>query len=248
MRIWSPAAGATIPLRQVVNGFDTVWEDHLVHRQDRRLTITPQCNADQGPGTKLFARIRPRIESGLEMPPGYTMEWGGEYESSSDAQGALGSKLPLTLVLMVLIVIILFNSLKQPAVIWLTVPLAMIGVTAGLLATGASFGFMAILGLLSLIGMLIKNAIVLVDETDLLQRGGRAPLDAVIEAGVSRLRPVSMAAATTVLGMIPLLPDVFFSSMAVLIMAGLSFATVLTLLVVPVLYVTIFRIPYTEKG
>jgi multidrug efflux pump subunit AcrB len=149
---------------------------------------------------------------------------------------------------MVLIVIILFNSLKQPAVIWLTVPLAMIGVTAGLLTTGSTFGFMAILGLLSLIGMLIKNAIVLVDETDILQRDGQAPLDAVIGAGVSRLRPVSMAAATTVLGMIPLLPDVFFSSMAVTVMAGLAFATVLTLLVVPVLYVTIFRIPYREEG
>jgi multidrug efflux pump subunit AcrB len=247
MRIWSPAAQSTIPLRQVVSSFRTEWEDHIIRRRDRRLTITPQCNADRGVPTRLFERIRPRIESELKLPPDYAMEWGGEYEDSSDAEAALGSKLPVTLLLMVLVVIFLFDSLKQPAIIWLTVPLAMIGVSAGLLATGQSFGFMAILGLLSLIGMLIKNAVVLVDETDRQIREGRPPLRAVIDAGVSRLRPVSMAAATTVLGMIPLLQDVFFSSMAVTIMAGLTFATVLTLLVIPVLYVAVFRIDWDEE-
>ena len=241
MRIWSGTAFGSIPLRQVLSSFDMVWEDHIIKRRDRRPTITPQCNADAGPASKLFARVRPQVEA-LELPPGYEMEWGGEFESSSDAQAALAGKLPITLLLMVLIVILLFNSLKQPAIIWLTVPLAMIGVTAGLLLFGKSFGFMAILGLLSLIGMLIKNAVVLVDEIDAQIGGGKPPFDAILDSAVSRLRPVSMAALTTVLGMIPLLPDVFFASMAVTVMAGLAFATVLTMVVVPVLYAVVFRV------
>ncbi len=143
--------------------------------------------------------------------------------------------------------ILLFNSLRQPLIIMLTVPLAIIGVSIGLLVTGQSFGFMALLGFLSLTGMLIKNAIVLIDQINLEIASGKAPLLAVIDSSVSRLRPVSMAAVTTVLGMIPLLFDVFFIGMAVTIMAGLTFATVLTLIVVPILYAVFFRIAYSRK-
>ncbi len=143
--------------------------------------------------------------------------------------------------MMILITVALFNDLRQTAVIWLVVPLAVIGVSVGLLSTGQPFGFMALLGFLSLSGMLIKNAIVLVDEIN-QQRGEDKPaIDAVIGAAVSRLRPVSMAAATTILGMAPLFPDAFFVSMAVTIAFGLGFATVLTMVVVPVLYATLFR-------
>ena len=127
--------------------------------------------------------------------------------------------------------------------IFLTVPLAIIGVTAGLLLTGQPFGFMAMLGFLSLSGMLIKNAIVLIDEINCQIRSGKEPFAAVVDSGVSRVRPVSMAALTTVLGMIPLLADAFFVAMAVTIMFGLAFATVLTLVFVPVLYACFFRIP-----
>jgi multidrug efflux pump subunit AcrB len=147
----------------------------------------------------------------------------------------------------VLIVIFLFNSLRKPAVIFLTVPLAIIGVTVGLLGAGQPFGFMALLGFLSLSGMLIKNAIVLIDEIGAQLAVGKSGYDAIVEAGLSRARPVSMAAATTVLGMIPLLTDAFFVSMAVTIMAGLTFATVLTLVFVPVLYAIFFRIPNPER-
>jgi len=241
VQIWSPVAGATIPLRQVVSGFTTEWEDGIVARRDRRPTITAQANA-VGNATDLFRRLRPRIEA-LVIPPGYSLEWGGEYESSSNAQAALASKLPPTLIIMVLIVIVLFNALRQPAIIWMTAPLGMIGITAALLVTRQPFGFMAILGALSLIGMLVSNSIVLIDEIDSLIREGSDPFQAILDGSVSRLRPVGIMALTTVLGMIPLLQDVFFSAMAVTIMGGLAFATVLTLLVVPVLYAMMFRIP-----
>jgi multidrug efflux pump subunit AcrB len=241
VQIWSPLASTTIPLRQVVSDFQTEWEDGIVARRNRLPTITPQANA-VGNVSQLFRRLRPQIEA-LPLPPGYTLEWGGEHESSSEAQAALAGKLPPTLILMVLIVILLFNSLRQPAIIFLTVPLGMIGITASLLATGQPFGFMAILGALSLVGMQIRNGIVLVEEIDSQIAGGKEGFQAILDGSVSRLRPVGITALTTVLGMIPLLPDVFFASMAVTIMGGLAFATLLTLLVVPVLYAVIFRIP-----
>ena len=143
---------------------------------------------------------------------------------------------------MILLVIFLFNSIKKTLIIWLTVPLAIIGVTAGLLMFSQPFGFMALLGLMSLSGMLIKNAIVLIDQIDLEMASGKQPFQAVLDSGVSRLIPVSMAALTTILGMLPLLQDAFFIAMAVTIMFGLGFATVLTLIVVPVLYAIFFKV------
>ncbi|MFQ5787951.1 MAG: efflux RND transporter permease subunit, partial [Thermodesulfobacteriota bacterium] len=175
--------------------------------------------------------------------PGYYISWGGEAEDSVSAQNSLKKTIPIFVGMMVLIVIFLFNAIRQPLIIWLTVPLAIIGVTAGLLLFKQPFGFMSLLGLLSLSGMLIKNAIVLVDQIDLEIREGKDKFWAVVDSGVSRMRPVMMAALTTILGMIPLLQDAFFVSMAVTIMCGLLFATLLTLIVVPVLYTIFFRIP-----
>jgi multidrug efflux pump subunit AcrB len=149
---------------------------------------------------------------------------------------------------MVLIVIALFNALRQPLAIWLTVPLALIGVTAGLLLTAQPFGFMALLGFMSLSGMLIKNAIVLIDEIEAQKRSGAEMFPAIVNSGVSRLRPVAMAALTTALGMIPLLFDAFFIAMAVTIIAGLIIATVLTMVIVPVLYATFFRVRVSERA
>jgi multidrug efflux pump subunit AcrB len=170
------------------------------------------------------------------------LEWWGEYKSSGDAQAALAGSIPVFLLAMVVLTVALFNSLRQTAVIWLTVPLAVIGVTVGLGVTGQPFGFMALLGFLSLSGMLIKNAIVLIDEINLQSSGEKSPLDAVVDSAVSRLRPVALAAATTILGMAPLFPDAFFVSMAVTVAFGLGFATVLTMIVVPVLYSIFFGI------
>jgi multidrug efflux pump subunit AcrB len=241
VQVWSPKARSMVPIEQVVDGFNTVAENPIIQRRYRRLMVTAQCDPKVGLPSELLTRVKPKIEA-LALPAGYTLEWGGELESSRDAQRGLSGALPICVLLMIATVICLFNALREPLIIWLTVPLAVIGMTAGLLATGEAFGFMAILGALSLIGMLIKNAIVLLDEMNLQVREGKPPYQAVVEASVSRVRPVSMAAFTTVLGMIPLLPDIFFSAMAVTIMAGLTFATILTLLFVPVLYVILFGI------
>lgn len=209
-------------------------------RLDRKRTLT--VNADQISGTAatLFNRIRPKVEA-IPLPAGYALEWGGEYESSAESQEGLAAGIPMFFTAMVLLVILLFNALRQPLIIWMTVPLALIGVTFGLLVTNQPFGFMATLGFMALSGMLIKNSIVLIDQIELEKSEGKQVLQAIIEAGVSRLRPVGMAAATTALGMLPLLTDAFFVAMAVTIIFGLVFATVLTMVVVPTLYAIFFR-------
>ena len=183
----------------------------------------------------LFCRLRPQIES-IELPADYFLEWGGEYEDTAKARDPLVASLPIFVAMMVLITIALFNSLKEPLIIWLCVPLALIGVTGGLLVTAQPFGFMALLGFLSLMGMLIKNAVVLIDEIRIQKSEVPDLLTAILNAGTSRLRPVAMAAATTALGMVPLLLDAFFVAMAVTIIFGLMFATLLTMIIVPVLY------------
>lgn len=147
---------------------------------------------------------------------------------------------------MVLVVFILFGTVKQPVVIWLVVPLALIGVVIGLVTTDTPLEFMAILGLLSLSGLLIKNAIVLVDQMDMEIRQGKPRFDAVVESAASRVRPVMMGTLTTVLGVTPLFFDAFFKSMAVVLVFGLSFATILTLLIVPVLYAVFLRVRSEE--
>ncbi len=242
IQIWSPAAQRSIPLRQVVAGFETVYEDDIIQRLNRKRTITVYAEPAFEQASTVFARIRPLVEA-IELGPDYELEWWGEYRDSSRAQAGIAASLPFFFLAMVLIVITLFNSLMQPLVIWLTVPLALIGVTVGLLVTDQPFGFMALLGFMSLSGMLIKNAIVLIDEIEYQKRSGSTPLRAVLDSGVSRLRPVAMAALTTALGMIPLLFDAFFVAMAVTIIFGLMIATVLTMLIVPVLYAITFRIP-----
>jgi multidrug efflux pump subunit AcrB len=240
LQIWSPIAQRMIPLRQVVSGFETSFEDEIVNRRNRKRTMTIYADPEEGLATALFGRVRPQVEA-LELPPGYALEWGGEYEDSGKAQAALAGSIPVFVLAMILVTIVLFNSLRQPLVIWLCVPLALIGVTLGLLSTGQPFGFMALLGFLSLMGMLIKNAIVLIDQINTEEAEGKELLTAIIDAGVSRLRPVAMAALTTALGMIPLLMDAFFASMAITIIGGLMFATVLTMVVVPVFYAIFYK-------
>jgi multidrug efflux pump subunit AcrB len=241
IQIWSPVAQKSIPLSQVVTSIETKVENSIIRRKDRLATITAKCDPSVGQASDVLKKLMPKIEA-IELPEGYEMQWGGEYEDSGKAQASLAGQLPPILLFMILSVIFLFNSLKKPAIIFLMVPLAIIGVTVGLLVTGQPFGFMALLGFLSLMGMLIKNAIVLIDEINMQMSTGKDPFTAIVDSGISRVRPVSMAALTTVLGMIPLLADAFFAAMAVTIMFGLTFATVLTLIVVPVLYASFFKI------
>jgi len=245
VQVWSPVLGSSVPVSQVVSSFGTTWENSVVRGRDRIQTIIVSCNPTGPLATPLFERLRARIEA-IELPPGYDLSWGGEYEDTQKAQAGLVGALPSGFLLMILTSIFLFARLKQPAIIWMTVPLAIIGITAGLLATGSSFDFMSILGALSLVGLLIKNAIVLIEEIDQQIESGKAGYDAIVDSSVSRLRPVVLAATTTILGMIPLLPDVFFVNMSITIMAGLGFATILTMLVVPTLYAVFFRIKRIE--
>ncbi|MGZ8136706.1 MAG: efflux RND transporter permease subunit [Methylococcaceae bacterium] len=183
----------------------------------------------------------------IKNKPGYYMAWGGEAEDSARANANLAGSIPMFFGIMVLVVLMLFNSIKKTLVIWLTVPLALIGVTIGLLVFKQPFGFMALLGLMSLSGMAIKASIVLVDEINIQIEQGKTPYQAVMIAGVSRLIPVTMSSGTTMLGMIPLFTDAFFVSMAVTIVFGLGFATVLILIVVPVLYSIFYGIHEDDK-
>lgn len=241
LQIWSPIAGRMIPLAQVTGGTEVVWENPVVARLDRSPTLTVHADPRSGLPSQLRDRVKDEIEA-IELPPGYRLEWGGEYEDSGRARGALAKPIPYVFALMVFIVVALFNSMRTTLLIWLVMPLCIIAVTAGLLLTGMPFGFMALLGVLALGGELIKNQIVVVSKIKNLIGKGERPYRAILDACTSKMRPICMVVLTTVLGMIPLVTDPFFSSMAVTIMFGLSFAAVLSLLVTPVLYAIFYGI------
>ena len=241
---WSSSRGISVPLAQVVDRERLTSEERRLKRRDRTPCLTVMANPSEGEtAASAFARVRPALDAfAARLPAGYRAEYGGEYEDAKEANEKLApSFLPLA-VAMAFIVLMLFDSVKKTLVIVLTLPLIVVGVVAGLLAFGQPFGFMALLGFLSLVGMQVKNAIVLMDEIGANQARGLGAYHAVVEAGVSRLRPVANASLTTVLGMIPLLTDAFYVAMAVTIMVGLAFATVLTMVVIPVNYALVFRI------
>ena len=245
IQVLSPVTGSYIPIGQVTDGFRTKWRDGRMSRDDRAWAIKAQSDPIPGELTSdLFSRVRPLIEA-IVLPDGYRLEWDGEYGASKKANESLAETLPLGFLAMVITVFVLFGTVRQPVIIWLVVPLALIGVVIGLLVTNMALEFMGILGLISLSGLLIKNAIVLVDQIDVEIKAGVPRFDAVVEASASRVRPVVVAALTT-LGVVPLLFDAFFQSMAVVLLFGLAFATVLTLIIVPVLYSMFFRIGAEE--
>ena len=244
LNIWSPTLQTYIPVEQIIDGVKMDWVDPLILRRDRKRTLTVMADHDvlgDETAASLFARLRPKVEA-LQFPEGYELAWGGEYESTNDAQAAMFQSLPIGALVMFIITVFLFNSVRKPLVIWFTVPLAIIGVSFGLLATGMPFSFTALLGLLSLSGMILKNGIVLMDQINIELASGKETYNAVFDSALSRVRPVSMAAMTTILGMVPLMFDAFFGSMAITIMAGLGVATVLTLIVVPVLFAIFYKV------
>ncbi|WP_417671842.1 efflux RND transporter permease subunit [Roseibium sp.] len=246
--VWSTSQSRYVPVDQVVSGFVMEPQDTLIHRKDRVRTLTVKAETTGNEtAASALARVRGQIEA-IELPSGYRLEWGGEYESTKDAQASLGAQLPLGFLIMLIISILLFGSVRQPLIIWLMVPMSINGVALALLGTDTPFGFMSLLGFLSLSGMLIKNAIVLLEEIDLLIEQGREKYEAIVDASVSRMRPVMLAAITTILGMAPLLYDAFFRGMAVTIMGGLAFATILTLIATPVLYALFFRVRPPRKA
>ncbi len=238
--VYSQNADTFLPVAQMVDRLALEAQNTLVHRRNRVSTLTVEVDI---PSELTAAQVRAEVVGTIEamdIPLGYRMAWGGEYENSADANESLGRQLPISLLVMVLISILLFTALRQPIIIWLLVPMSVNGVVLGLLGTGLPFTFTALLGLLSLSGMLIKNGIVLVEEIDLERHAGLPLREAIVTACTARLRPVILAAGTTILGMLPLLTDAFFVSMAVTIMAGLAFASILTLVAAPVFYDVLF--------
>ena len=189
----------------------------------------------------------PLIEA-ISLPPGYSLWWDGIYEDQVLSQEAIMSQMPVAVIAIISILMLLFGDFRKMIIVILMVPLVMIGVSFAFLASGLFFGFFAILGLLGLVGMVIKNAIVLLDQAELeIKENGLTKYQAIVSAARSRAIPVSMAAGTTILGMIPLLPDPMFGGMAVTIMGGLFIATLLTIIVLPVFYAVAFGLKKGKK-
>lgn len=239
-----------VPINQAVKSIDVEWEEPVVRRYNGRRAIKAQCNPAPGlTADDVRGRILKKIEA-IELPTGYRMEWQGEYQASSESQQYLFMYLPLAIVLIISVLIALFNDYKKPLIIILSLPLAFIGIVIGMLLTGKEFGFMAIVGTLGLMGMMIKNGVVLLEEVGLQIKEGKKPFIAIMDASTSRLRPVMMASLTTIMGMIPLITDDMFGSMAVTMMSGLLIGSVITLMMIPVLYALFYNVvhPLSKKA
>ena len=237
----------TAPLGQVVEGIALEWEDPIITRFNRRRQVAIHASPDGDTFPALRADVKDKFDA-MALPPGYDMFWDGEYDSTLRAQLSLLPGMIPAFVIMTLIIVALFNSLKPSLIIAMVVPFALIGITAILLPTQTPFGFMALLGAMSLVGLMIKNAIVLRDEIEANKKSGLQPYDATVAAGMSRVQPVVLGAATTVLGVIPLVVDAFWVSMALTMMFGLMVGTVLTMVLVPTFYTVVYRIVSPAKS
>lgn len=232
----------TTPLNQVSHGIDITWEEPIVVRYNGQRTQRLQCSPAPGVGTEVARQaIAEQIEQ-IPLPEGYSFTWEGEKKASDQSMKYLFNGFPICIVIMMLILVMLFKDYKKPAIIFCSIPLVIIGVIPVVMLTGKPFGFVAIVGVLGLIGMMIKNGIVLMDEISLEIAQGVVPRTALIQSSKSRLRPVMMASLTTILGMIPLVPDAMFGSLAVTIMGGLFMGTLITLIFIPILYSLFFKI------
>ena len=235
-----------VPLSAVAGGVSLGWDEDVVLRRDGRRVIEAECDPspDRSDATpaKVVAAIRDSIEA-IPLPPGYSLRWVGEGEVQDEAIGNLMKYVPLTVFIILAILLLLFGSWRKVILILLCLPFALCGIVPSLLATGRPLTFMAIIGMIGLVGMMVKNAIVLVDEINRLQREEHcAPYDALVRATVSRVRPVIMASLTTIVGMIPLVADPMYGSMAITIMGGLTVGTITTLLLLPLIYSALFHI------
>jgi multidrug efflux pump subunit AcrB len=247
LQIQAPSSTEVIPLSAVTTEIRAEWEDPIIVRWNRRRAVTTQ-GAAKG---VTFPTLRESVVDAFDaipLPPGYDLIWDGEHASTVEGQAGLVPGIVPAVVIMLFIIVVLFNAVRPPLIIILTIPFMFIGITTGLLVAQAAFGFVALLGAMSLTGMMIKNSVVLLDQVNVELEEGKPPYAAVIDAAVSRLRPVMLASATTVLGVIPLLKDLFWVSMSVAIMAGLAFGTVLVMVLVPVLYATLYRLRAPESA
>jgi len=232
---------STVPLGQVTGDIRLAWEDPIITRFNGRRQIAVQATPDGTTFQSLRASVVDQFEA-LELPEGFDLKWDGEYDSTMRAQLSLIPGMVPAMVIMTLIIVALFNAIRPAVIMGLTVPFALIGITAILLPTQTPFGFMAMLGAMSLVGLMIKNSIVLIDEIEVNKAGGMKPYDATVAAGLSRVRPVVLGAATTILGVVPLIQDAFWVSMALTMMFGLLFGTIITMVLLPTFYATLYRI------
>jgi multidrug efflux pump subunit AcrB len=232
----------TIPLAQVTDGMSVEWEDPVIHRWQRRRAETVQCTPIDGVTfPALYSDVLEDFEA-LDLPPGYRIFWDGEKDSSERALVSLGPGLLPAAVIIATIIMLLYNSIRVLLCIMLVIPFAAIGIIPGLIIADSPMGFVAILGILSLMGMMIKNMIVITDAIQGAIKGGAHPYDACVESVVTQSKPILLAAGTTVMGVIPLLADVFWNSMAVCIMGGLGFGAGCCIILYPTLYATVHRI------
>ncbi|MEM6533059.1 MAG: efflux RND transporter permease subunit [Myxococcota bacterium] len=244
------SSAASLPLGQVA-GDELVWEYPAVHRVDRERTVTVEASVT-GSVTALgvFADLQTWLdEEKKNWPFGYSYEFGGDYESSAEANEAIGAKLPIAGLVIIMLLVLQFNSLRKPVIVLSAIVLGLIGVVLGLVIMQSVFGFMALLGVVSLAGIVINNAIVLLDRIQLEIEEGRAPLNAIMNAAQQRVRPILLTTATTVASLIPLYLSggAMWEPMAVVIMFGLVISTFMTLLVVPLLYALLFKVPHESK-
>ena len=240
--------GQVLPLSQVTDDIKYEYDYYDIRRLNRERVMYAQCEPKRGANTmEAFNRILAQVKEQIDIPDGYDLRIMGERDSQEQSNKALGENMPLVFVLIFIVLLLLFRAFRKPLVILAMVPLIFIGVVFGLLALGKMFDFFCLLGLLGLIGMNIKNAIVLVDQIGIEQEKGSTPYEAVVAATKSRLVPVAMASGTTILGMLPLLPDAMFGGMAATIMGGLLVATFLTVFILPVTYSLVFRIKTPKR-
>lgn len=238
------AKGKSVKVEQVIDNFPLEYDFNVVKRHNRQRAMMMQCEPKRGANTmEAFSHLWKEIQENVKVPEGYKLQYFGEQLEQDKGNNAIAANIPLMFGLIYVTLLLLFpQHYRKPVLIMLMLPLIFIGVVFGLIVFGKSLDFFAMLGLLGLIGMNIKNAIVLVDEIGLLQSGGMEPLKAVIEATKTRIVPVTMASGTTILGMLPLLGDAMFAGMAATIMGGLLISTILTIFVLPVAYCIFFKI------
>ena len=236
----------SVPLGNVTSDVRLSWDEEMVIRVNGQRTIEAECDPnpylDEATPAKVLASIQEEIEQ-IPLPTGYSLKWVGEIDTQEEANENLLGFLPLTFFIILLILLLMFNNWKKVLLILVCFPFVFCGITPSLLGFGQPFTFMAIIGMMGLIGMMVKNAIVLMDEIGRLQEEEhKAPYVAVVEATVSRVRPVLMASLTTIIGMVPLLGDPMYGSMAICIMGGLAMGTIITLILFPLFYTAAFHI------
>ena len=237
------ASGGVYSLSQATSSFALSFDEPVIKRLNSERVMMAQCDPKRGVNTiALMGELRDEIEQNIAIPEGYRMKLFGEEESREESNAALAENIPLTLLAIFILLLLLFRSYRGAIAIMLTIPLIFIGVLLGLGVLGKMFDFFSLLGLLGLVGMNVKSGVILLERIEELRRSGISPREAVWRAASDRFTPVVVASLTTVLGMVPLITDSMFGSMAATIMGGLVVATLLVLMVLPVIYSLLYRI------